>query len=213
MDNNVIAMDDQPISATFFHEGKWLTSFVTPDALEVKKLFREITEETDSPEIKVKACHEWVATNIRYKQFISGRLWIEGRSSAQNDLWNTPSITKNVRIGNCANKAFLLASLLRNELGPDEVYCVLGNLYNGKAGGHAWCQVALNGCTYISDSTNPDVRPLVLASVADRYEAVHFFNDKTTFAVEGRTVLEPFTACYSTWLKDYLDMAYIEGRK
>ena len=210
---NAYAIDDQPISATFFHEGKWLSEFITPDALEVKNLFGEITDGITSTENKVRACHRWVANNVKYKQFISGRLWVEGKSSVQKDLWLSPSLVKQVRVGNCANKAFLLTSLLRNELGSNEVYCVLGNLYNGKVGGHAWTQVTLGDRNYICDATNANVQPLVFAAIADRYEPIHYFNDKGATAVEGKTVMEPFTACYSTWLKDYLDFAYIEGRK
>jgi len=211
--DEIITMDDQPIAATFFNEGKWLTEFITPDALEVKKLYREITEGIEGAENKARVCHQWVANNIKYRQFITGKLWVEGKASVQRDLWNSPSITRRVGVGNCANKAFLLTSLLRNEMGPNQVHCVLGNLYNGKPGGHAWVQVLLNDRTYISDATNAGTQPLVIAALADRYEPVHFFNDKTAYAVEGKTVLEPFTACYSTWLKDYLDFAYIEGRK
>ena len=39
------------------------------------------------------------------------------------------------------------------------------------------------------------------------------FNDKTAYAIEGKTLMMPMSRCYSTWLKDYLDIAYIEGRK
>jgi len=118
-----------------------------------------------------------------------------------------------ILVHNCANKSFLLASLLRCEFPPQDVHCILGNLYNGKPGGHAWPQIKLNGVEYIMESTRPDVPPLVLASAADRYEEVHQFNDITVYSVEGKTVMEPFAACYSTWLVDYLDFAYIEGRK
>ena len=154
-----------------------------------------------------------MASEVKYKQFIKGKIWIEGKSSVQDDLWNMPSVTYHVRVGNCANKAFLLTSLVRQEMPENKVYCVLGNLYNGKPGGHAWVKVILNSADYIMETTRSDVPSLVLAGIADRYEAVHLFNDQTVYAIEGRTVLEPFTACYSTWLKDYLDWSYIEGRK
>ncbi len=210
-----IRIDDQPIEASFFRQGHWLTEYITPDALEVKSLYKQLTANKILPQEKINACHRWVSQQIRYKPFISGRLSIEGKNSVQRDLWMMPSLTKNVGVGNCANKAFLLTSLLRNDLSPSDVHCVLGNLYNGKAGGHAWVEVKMNGRNYISESTRPDVPALVLASVADRYEPVHYFNDKECYAVEGRTVMEPFTAVpmYSTWLKDYLDFAYIEGKK
>lgn len=209
----VIAADDQPISATFFGEGKWLSEFITPDALEVRKLYSDLTQGISGQEAKIAACHQWVASQIKYKPMVSGRLWVEGRSSVQRDLWMDPSMTKRVQVGNCANKSFLLTSLLRNELPPSAVHCVLGNLYNHDEGGHAWLQVRLGDRDFIVEPTRPDVEALVPAFAADRYEPVHLFNDKESFVIEGRTVLEPFTACYSTWLSDYLDFAYIEGKK
>jgi len=210
---DTIAMDDQPISATFFGEGRWLTDFVTPDAIDIKELYKDLTQGITSPEDRIAALHNYVASQIRYTRFVKGKLWVEGKSSVQDDLWNLPALTARVKIGNCANKAFLMTSLLRQDMPSSQVHCVLGNLYNGKPGGHAWVSCKLGGQDYIVETTRPDVPPLVLASSADRYEAVHLFNDETAYAIEGKTVMEPMTACYSTWLSDYLDWAYIEGRK
>lgn len=214
----LIAIDDQPISATFFGEGKFLTEFITPGNLEVQELHKGIINGIDKLDDRLVALHGWVASNIRYTKFVRGKMWVSntelmGKSSTQNDLWIPPSLTRRVGIGNCATKSFLLASLVRNELPQSQVYCVLGNLYNGKPGGHAWVLVKLDGREYIMESTRPDVPALIPAEATERYEAVHLFNDKETYAIEGKTVLEPFTACFSTWLKDYLDFAYIEGRK
>ncbi len=208
----LIEIDDQPISATFFGEGRWLTDFVTPHALDIKQLHQELTKAAPTPEDRITALHNWVASKVTYKKFIRGRLWVEGKSSVQEDLWNLPSITARVKVGNCANKAFLMTSLLRQEFSSSQVHCVLGNLYNGKAGGHAWVQVQLGGQDYIIEATRADVSPLVPVSIASRYEAVHLFNDESAYAIEGRTVMEPMTACYSTWLSDYLNWAYIEDR-
>lgn len=211
--SGVVSIDNQPISATFFGEGKWLTEFVTPNAMEVQELARELGSSGDSKEGFLRSCRDWVASNIRYKPFIKAKIWVEGKTSVNKDTWLPPSITKLAGVGNCANKSFLLASLLRNRLDPGDVHVVLGNLYNGKPGGHAWVQVNLDERAYIMESTRPDVESLIRASVADRYEPVHFFNDQTAWAIEGRTVMEPFSNAYSTWLKDYLDWAYIEGKK
>lgn len=209
----IINIDDQPISATFFGEGKWLSEFITPDALEVQKLYKGITENIGSTEEKVKACQRWVASEITYEEFITAKIQIGNKGFVQRDLWMNPSLTRRVGVGNCANKAFLLTSLLRNLLPVKDVYAVLGNLYDGETGGHAWVQAKLNERQFILETTRPDVPSLVLASAATRYEPVHYFNDREAFAIEGRTVMEPFKSFYSTWLKDYLDMAYIEGRK
>ena len=208
---NTIGIDDQPIDATFFGEGRWLTDFITPNAIDIRKLHKDLTQGATTQEDKVATLHNWVASKIRYTRFVKGKVWIEGKSSVQDDLWNMPSITARVKVGNCANKAFLMTSLLRQDMSLDQVHCVLGNLYNGKAGGHAWVQVTLGGIDYIVETTKADVPSLVLASSADRYEAVHLFNDESAYAIEGRTVMEPMTECYSTWLSTYLNWAYIKG--
>ena len=208
-----IEIDNQPISATFFGEGRWLTDFITPEAIDIKELHKNLTQGITGLEDRIAALHSWVASQVRYTKFVKGRLSIEGKSSVQEDLWNMPSITARVKVGNCANKAFLMASLLRQDMSSSQVHCVLGNLYNGKAGGHAWVQAKLGGIDYIIETTRAVVSPLVLASYADRYEAVHLFNDETALAIEGRTVMEPMTACFSTWLSDYLNWSYIDGGK
>jgi len=210
----IISMDDQPISATFFNEGRWLTEFITPAAMEIQELYKNVTRGVSSQINRVITLHRWVSSEVKYKPFIKARLSVEGKSSVNRDAWLRPSLTRRIKVGNCANKSFLLASLLRNEFDPGEVHVVLGNLYNnGNPGGHAWVQLRLGDRVFIVESTRPDVDALVPAAIAERYEAVHFFNDQTAYAIEGRTVMEPFCKCYSTWLKDYLDWAYVEGRK
>jgi transglutaminase-like putative cysteine protease len=206
-----VEMDDQPIEASFFSQGEWLTSFITPNALEVEVLHERLTQGLTTLEERIAALHHYVAADIKYKSFIEGKLWIEGQISKQKDLWMKPSLTKLIGVGNCANKSFLLASLLRREMDTDNIHCVLGNLYNGKPGGHAWVQVKVGGQEYIVESTQPEAPAMVSTRNTERYEAIHYFNDQETYAEPDKTVLEPFTRCFSTWLRDYLDWTYIEG--
>lgn len=206
---NIVSIDNQPMEAGFFGQGKWLTEFVTPGNLNVQQLHESLTKNIIDPMERMIACWDWVANQVKYVRFVRGTLNIHGRVSTQNDLWCEPSIVINTGVGNCANKSFLLASLLRNELGPENVYCVLGNLYqDNQPGGHAWVQAQLSGTNFIMESTRNDV-PMIPLDQAGRYESVHYFNDKENWAVEGRTVMTPFTACYSTWLRDYLNWGYI----
>ena len=207
-------IDDQPISTTFFNESKWLTEFITPKNLEVNELYKELTRGARTIEDELRACWKWVATKVEYKKFIRGTLRVGNKVSVQNDLWMEPALVIRTREGNCANKSFLLASLLRNCLGTDQVFCVLGNLHNGAVGGHAWVEVNLGeGYNQIMETTRSDIEPLIPAISTDRYESIHYFNDEYLYAIPGRTLMKPFSACYSTWLKSYLDWAYIEGRK
>ena len=209
----MLAIDDQPISATFFGEGRWLSDFITPDAIDVQELHKQLTWNSGTLDDRMVVLQQWVASQVQYKRFIRGRLIIEGKVSTQDDLWNLPSVTARIKVGNCANKSFLLASLLRQELSANQIHCVLGNLYNGKPGGHAWVQVKLHGADYIVDATRADTPIFVPVTAAERYEAVHLFNDQETYAIEGRTVMIPFTACYSEWLSDYLNWTYIESQR
>ncbi len=130
-------MDDQPIESSFFGEGKWLTEFITVDNLEVVALYEEITKGLNYADEKVEACQKWVGS-LEYQKFLQGVLTINGRVSRQNDLWCDPSTVIRIGVGNCANKSFLLTSLLRNTLTSDQVFCVLGNLHNGTVGGIDW---------------------------------------------------------------------------
>jgi transglutaminase-like putative cysteine protease len=205
-----IMINDQMINAGFFGEARWLTQYITPNALEVQRLHSEITAEIPSQDERIIACWKWVASRVRYVTFVNGRLWIAGKSSTQKDLWTLPEMTIRTKVGNCAVKSFLLTSLLRRELPANQVYCVLGNLYNGKAGGHAWLNLRINGTDYTMESTTDQVPALVPSIKTTRYEPVHYFNDVEVLAVPGRTQLVPFTDVYSTWLTDYLHWASIE---
>jgi len=208
---NPIEIDNQPIAATFFGEGKWLTDFVTPDALRIQELHKSITKGIDNLEDRLIACWDWVANQVKYVRFVKAKLWVNGKSSVQTDYWQNPGQVIQTRVGNCANKAFLLGSLLRNELQPSQVKVVLGNLHQPNPGGHAWCQVQLDQ-EYIMESTRGDMQPLVVdSSVEDVYEPVIYFNDETVHAIEGKAVLTPYAAVYTDWLRDYLDFAYING--
>jgi hypothetical protein len=209
-----VQIDDQPISATFFGEGKWLTDFVTPDALEVTALHTILVSESAVLEDRLGAMHRWVGNEVSYIPTIRARIWVNGEISFQDDYWQQPSQVIRTKVGNCCNKAFLLASLVRKELPAEQVHVVLGNLHQPPApGGHAWVQTNIGGEDYIMESTRGDMKPMVAAGVANIYEPILYFNDQEVKAIEGRTLLTPFAAVYADWLKDYLDWAFIEGRK
>lgn len=208
----IFKIDDQPIAATFFGEVNNLTDFITPDTLEVTDLYKQLTTKIGASRDRILACWRWVANEIKYVKFVRGKIWIGGKSSVQKDLWLMPSMVIMTRIGNCANKSFLLTSLLRNELPAGKVFCALGNLYNGTPGGHAWIQINMDDEWFTMETTMPTAPPLIPITQTKRYEVVHFFNDQGVQAIEGRTQMIPFTTCYSTWLHDYLSWAYINNQ-
>jgi len=211
---SLVPINDQPVAGSFFGEGRWLTDFITPKASDVQELYKSLTKGFTNSTDRITACARWVANQVRYVQFVKGRIWIDGKSSVQNDLWTYPSMTIRTKVGNCAVKSFLLTSLLRNELPANEVYCTLGNLYNGKPGGHAWVALKLpDEGEQIMETTVPSAPPMVSAAKATRYESVHYFNDEEVYAVEGRTQLVPMAAVYSTWLGEYLNWLYIKDHQ
>lgn len=207
-----VQIDNQPMAATFFGEGKWLTDFVTPHALEIEELHQDLTENIPDLYDRLGVLHSWVGDKVKYVPFVHAKLVVAGKTSVQNDYWSDPSLTARTKVGNCANKAFLLASLVRNELPSSQVHVVLGNLHQAPGpGGHAWVSANINGEEYIMESTRGDMQPMVAARAADIYEDIVHFNDQEVSAIEGRTLLTPFTRVYADWLRDYLDFAYING--
>ncbi len=206
-----VRINDQPISSTFFGQGKWLTEFITPENEAVQRLYKEISAiKPDSKEEIARAAWYWVAHNIRYVPYVKAMLNVEGKTSIQKDFWEEPSLTLATRVGNCANKSFLLASLLRNVIDEGNVKCVLGNLcQNGKCGGHAWVQVTGMDGSYIMESTRDDVPAFIPAEGLNIYEPVIYFNDKGVEAVPNRTLLVPFSAVYASWLSDYINQSAI----
>lgn len=208
MEPSAIIINDQPVTASFFGEGRWLSDFVTPDAPDITSLYSQITKGMTGVGEKVVACWDWVANQVKYKNFISASISIEGKTSHTEDFWQTPSMCSRTHLGNCANKSFLLTSLVRNVLPADKVYCVLGNLYNGHASGHAWVIANVGGKEFILESTRNDV-PMIEADAAERYEPVHYFNETVVYAIPDRAILMPMAACYSNWLRDYIDWAYV----
>ncbi len=211
---DAVPIDNQPISSTFFGQGKWLTDFITPDSPDIQKLCAKLVAGKVTKEEKAVACWSWVAREVKYTPYVRARMEIEGQVSSQEDAWLEPALTSRALVGNCANKSFLLTSLLRNFISESHVGCTLGNLYqNGEPGGHAWVEVQGTDGRYVMETTRDDIPPFNLAANAKIYEPVMYFNDKGVSAIPGRTVLTPFSAVYADWLRDYLDFAYIEGRK
>jgi transglutaminase-like putative cysteine protease len=131
----------------------------------------------------------------------------------KNDYWMTPSQVSRVKIANCFNKSILLASLVRRELPAEDVHVVIGNLNQPDPGGHSWVQVFVDGNDYIMESTRGDMQPLISYHVAEIYEDIIHFNDRSVSVIPARTLLTPFADVYANWLRDYLDWAFIEGRK
>ena len=99
-----VGMDNQPISAGFFHEGRWLTDFITPDELEVTNLYNTITKGLTGDD-RLIACWHWVANQVEYHPNIKATIQVMGKRSTQNDYWMLADLTIKTKVGNCAVKA------------------------------------------------------------------------------------------------------------
>lgn len=195
--------DNQPISgATLLGEGRYLTSWVTPDNLEVQEKYKALTD-SQSLKDKITNCWSYVARQLRYKEFVTARVSVDGRTFVQKDAWLNPAQTIRANVANCFNRSILLASLLRQELPPEKVYVVLGNINND---GHAWVLARLDQ-DYILETTSPNLSNcFVQASKAELYDPVLIFNDREVRHFPGKKIHEPFSDCFCVaWLEDYLD--------
>ena len=201
-----IPVNDQPIggtgAATLFHESRWLSEWVATETLEVQTKYEEITQKLTNVWDKTIACFNFVL-DIPYTPTIRTRVSIDGKTFTQEDTWLDPGQAIKAPALNCANRAFLLASLLRQEHSPNQVWVALGNLHIDGIGGHAW--VIFRGSEdYILETTSPTIRAPI--SHSDAHEGVIYFNDREVRIVPGREIKEPFSACWChPFLEDYLN--------
>jgi len=198
-----LPINDQPISeATLFDESRWLSEWVTPDNLEIRTEYEGLTEGLTDSWNKVMACFNRVL-DIPYTEAVKVKIYVDGRTFVQKDAWLDPGQALRAPKLNCANRSFLLASLLRQQYLPDKVWVVLGNLNLDGLGGHAWVLLRANQ-DYILETTSPKIRAPITHS--DAHEEVIFFNDKEVRAVPERQIKEPFSKCWChPLLEDYLD--------
>jgi len=197
--------DDQPIQASILKERRLLTSWITPDSLEIQTKYEQITKGLNSTEDKVKACLRF-ASDIPYTQFVRVSANVAGKTFVENDCWLQPSEAIFSPRINCANKTYLLASLLRQELPAESVWACLGNLNTDGQNGHAFGYIRLDR-DYILETTNPSVRDkFIPTETAGIYEDVIYFNDLGVRAIPEKQVREPLSACYNCipFLTDYL---------
>jgi len=208
--DHTVPCPDQPIggehgSATLFGESKWLVEWITPNDLSVQEKYEQLTSGLSSLEDKIMACLRYVC-DFPYTRFVKVETRVDGRRFVQNDAWLPPAQAMQTPKINCANRTFLLASLLRQEMPPEDVWVVMGNLNVDGQDGHAWPMAKLYGQQYMLEPTNARVKArLIPIDLASMYEDVLYFNDLEVRAIPERKVREPFTACYYClpFLSDY----------
>lgn len=194
-------------SATLFGEDKWLAEWVTPNDLTIQERHERLTAGLSSLEDKLMACLKYVCS-FPYTRFVRTETIVQGKRFIQNDAWLSPAQAMQTPAINCANRAFLLASLLRQEMPSDDVWVVMGNINFDGQDGHAWNMVKLYGQQYLLEPTSSSAKAtLIPIRLASHYEDVLYFNDSEVKTIPEREVREPFSACYYClpFLVDYAD--------
>ncbi len=205
----LIKVDNQPIDSRF-GEAVWLTDFITPDNPEVVLKYRELTKGLYRTEDIVAALWHYVAI-FPYRPTIAARLKAGGKSFYQDDTWFYPAETIKIETSNCANRAFLLASLMKNHLSnPGDVYVVVGNISLDGIGAHAWVQVNIGGRPYILETTQPNL-PHVLIPVSSSgvYLPAVYFDENSVYTVNkvvdvAEELNARFGLCAVHFLHNYL---------
>lgn len=169
-----------------------IRDFVTPNQVEILGLFAHIKDEY-SPLETAAMCWRYLNKYVQYPSNGLGltidkhRLITFGGAETFDqppDPWQFPyETTARVRwaakrgrktFGDCADVTFVLASVLRNQLGPSEVHACIGTyLLNGTRQGHAWVKMRYDLNIYYCDPTHNFGSPIDFS----KYEEYVLFND------------------------------------
>lgn len=180
----LIKADNQPID-TRFGDATWLTDFITPNNPDVILKYQELTQGLTNTDDVFIALWEHVAVKP-YVPLVAAKLMVGDKVLFQRDTWFFPAEAMKVGALNCANRAFLLTSLLKNHLrSPGDVYCIIGDLVLGDVGSHAWVEVRHQGRSYIMETTQPNIRyAMIPKELAGAYQAMVCFDEKSVYTVD-----------------------------
>jgi len=208
-------MADNQAVASRFSEAVWITDYITPDNPDVIMLYQRLTGDITSLEERVVALWRYVA-NIPYRGVVGAKLIVGGKSYVQHDMWLYPAETICLSpVANCANKSFLLASLLRNELPAQDVHCIMGHVTVDGIEAHAWVSAKIYGNKYLLETTQPSLpNPLLPIEQVEAYEPSLRFNDHGVESIEEMSLDEHFGFCAIPFLRHYIcsRCSGIEGR-
>jgi len=205
----LVKADDQPIQSRF-GDSVWLTDYITPHNPDVMLKHQQLVRPGQVAEDATAKLWEYVVT-LPYKPNIAAILKAGGQTIPQKDTWFFPAEVMQIRQSNCANRSFLMASLLKNILpAPGQVYCVLGHITVDGIGAHAWVEANIRGKRYIIETTQPKIpRVLMPAERAPDYQGIVYFDDNSVYTVTGganiKEVLNAkFGVCAIPFLRQYL---------
>ncbi len=114
-------------------------------------------------------------------------------------------------VHNCANKSFVLTSLLKNYFSaPGQVYCAVGNISLDGIGSHAWVELNNNGIPYILETTQPNIsRALIPKYLASAYKGMVYFDQENVYTTDekvsvAKVLSSHFGVCAIPFLETYL---------
>ena len=191
-----------------------LKDFITPKHLMVQDLAASFN---GGIEERVFDIWRWVGENIKYPWMQDGYeyrrleafvepLFVFHRPAvileSKGDFWDYPSEVLTIKVSDCDGTAFLLASLLLNHLGPDQVFAAVGNIYKGFPQGHAWVVVEMNGSHLILESTKKDFTNAVapVEEVAAEYQPIYYANHEKMYRLSEGEILAKCYPCCPLWI-------------
>jgi hypothetical protein len=208
-------VDNQPISARH-GDSFWLTDFITPNNPSVKVKYKELVNNRASVNDRLTALWHYVARQP-YRETIPSTLSVGGESIPQHDTWFFPAEAMSIPESNCANRTFLLASLIKNEL-PElgQVYGTMGYIILDGIGAHAWVTIDIPGGPYIIETTQPNLeRAFIPLRDAAAYRPMLYFDESQVLSItpeqNPQEILNrPFGLCAVPFLEDYLCQRCVE---
>jgi hypothetical protein len=144
-------------------------SFITPEDKNVVELKNKILKDKTVVTPDWIALRDWVGHNIQYRSDLE----IHG----EDDFWQFPNETIQLKTGDCEDFSILLCSLFRADgWSPDKTYVIVGEHNNQY---HAWVRVIWNDLQY---NVEPQGNGFAIA-IGDilslsGYNAKYYFNDE-----------------------------------
>jgi hypothetical protein len=144
-------------------------SYVTPEDQNVIELRTKILENKPLVTLNWVAFRDWIGNNIKYTD--------DYETHSENEYWQFPNETIQLKTGDCEDFSLLLCSLLRADgWPPDKAYVVVGEKNNQY---HAWVRMIWNDFQYNIEPQGNGFA-IVMGDVLSLsgYNAKYFFNDE-----------------------------------
>jgi len=218
----------QPVATPFnkiifedklFGQPAELVSWITPDAISVQRVAKDLKQDTD--EETIRAVYAWMENDYHYVMdtsitFLNGKISVYAVNS---DYWQMPVLSlaimsqNNGFYGDCEDGSFLMLSILR-ACGVENVWCEIGTVsLNSGVYGHAWLIWEQGfGKKYLIETTlgSPELR---LKNIPSFYSPSYKFNEEKVYKFIGGITgeISPLDQNAISELKEMLNEKNKEG--